>query len=321
MTEEHSTDLPFFGGSFDVSMGSQLAWGVGFCVFWAVVIELWLKLNVPWLAKQPFWKGGAQDVQRKLLNNFGFPSEPTPPKFPEGLTEAFVTESWSAALVYSFTHAVCVAPCMPVAIYGWEAVSAEWRTAFVLGALGDLGFTLYDELKTTWRALCWQSFQKITGQAPVTMGFWTIMCVLHHPMSLCILFAMNANYVWLPAYHRIVFSLLFAAAICVGLGQYKMTLDIKTRVGLLKFKVSVVIPFFLMLWARGYVWATEAYSALKFFHDAGDDAFFYGALPLSLLMTLFNLVLIVDVTQSFVKYVILGQRDGGVAKAAGASMH
>ena len=318
---EHSTDLPFFGGSFDVSMGSQLAWGVGFCVFWAVVIELWLKLNVPWLAKQPFWKGGAQDVQRKLLNNFGFPSEPTPPKFPEGLTESFVTESWSVALVYSFTHAVCVAPCMPVAIYGWEAVSAEWRTAFVLGALGDLGFTLYDELKTTWRALCWQSFQKMTGQAPVTMGFWCIMCVLHHPMSLCILFAMNAHYVWLPAYHRIVFSLLFAAAICVGLGQYKMTLDIKTRGGLLQFKICVIIPFFVMLWARGYVWATEAYSALKFFHDAGDDAFFYGALPLSLLMTLFNLVLIVDVTQSFVKYVVLGQRDRGVAKAAGAPMH
>ena len=138
-------------------------------------------------------------------------------------------------------------------------------------------------------------------------------------MSLCILFAMNANYVWLPAYHRIVFSLLLAAAICVGLGQYKMTLDIKTRAGLLQFKVCVIIPFFVMLWARGYVWATEAYSALKFFHDAGDDAFFYGALPLSLLMTLFNLVLIVDVTQSFVKYVILGQRDGGVAKAGSAA--
>ena len=239
----------------------------------------------------------------------------------DGLTEAFVTESWSAALVYSFTHAACVAPCVPVGIYGWEAVSAEWRTAFVLGALGDLGFTLYDELKTTWRALCWQSFQKMTGQAPVTMGFWVIMCVLHHPMSLCILFAMNANYVWLPAYHRIVFSLLFAAAICVGLGQYKMTLDIKTSSGLLKFKICVIIPFFVMLWARGYVWAMEVYSALKTFHDAGDDAFFYGALPLSLLMTLFNVVLIVDVTQSFVKYVILGQRDGGVAKAADASMH
>ena len=38
-------------------------------------------------------------------------------------------------------------------------------------------------------------------------------------------------------------------------------------------------------------------------------------------MTLFNVVFIADVTQSFVKYVILGQRDGGVAKAAGASMH
>ena len=262
----------------------------------------------------------------------------------DGLTEAFVTESWSAALVYSFTHAACVAPCVPVGIYGWEAVSAEWRTAFVLGALGDLGFTLYDELKTTWRALCWQSFQKMTGQAPVTMGFWVsaargstrcthpprshparraqvIMCVLHHPLSLTILFAMNANYVWLPAYHRIVFSLLFSAAICVGLGQYKMTLDIKTRSGLLKFKICVIIPFFVMLWARGYVWATEVYSALKTFHDAGDDAFFYGALPLFLLMTLFNVVFIADVTQSFVKYVILGQRDGGVAKAADASMH
>ena len=106
-------------------------------------------------------------------------------------------------------------------------------------------------------------------------------------------------------------SLLLAAAICVGLGQYKMTLDIKTRSGLLKFKICVIIPFFVMLWARGYVWATEVYSALKTFHDAGDDAFFYGALPLSLLMTLFNLVLIVDVTQSFVKYVILGHSLGG----------
>ena len=85
---EHSTDLPFFGGSFDVSMGAQLAWGVGFCVFWAVVIELWLKFNVPWLAKQSFWKGGAQDIQRKLLNNFGFPSEPTPPKFPVSRAKA-----------------------------------------------------------------------------------------------------------------------------------------------------------------------------------------------------------------------------------------
>ena len=56
---------------------------------------------------------------------------------------------------------------------------------------------------------------------------------------------------------------------------------------------------------------TEVYAALKTFHDAGDDAFFYGAIPLALLLTLFNAVLIYDVTQALVKYVVLDKKKAG----------
>ena len=89
-------------------------------------------------------------IQKKLMAN-SFP-EGANVIFPEGLTPYHIAESYCTVWVYVGSHAVCALPMLPVVLLGWEESGAEGRTAFVLGALGDVGFTIYDALKLTWRA-------------------------------------------------------------------------------------------------------------------------------------------------------------------------
>ena len=82
-------------------------------------------------------------IQKKLMaNSF---TEGANAIFPEGLTPYHIAESYCTIWVYVGSHAVCALPMLPVVLLGWEESGAEGRTAFVLGALGDVGFAAVDD--------------------------------------------------------------------------------------------------------------------------------------------------------------------------------
>ena len=138
---------PPSGTLIDASFASQLQWALLFAVVQAVVIELSTPAAVRWVSRQKWWPA-AMLIQKKLMAN----SFTEGAIFPEGLTPYHLAESYCTIWVYVGSHAVCALPMLPVVLLGWEESGAEGRTAFVLGALGDVGFTIYDAVKLTWRA-------------------------------------------------------------------------------------------------------------------------------------------------------------------------
>merc|ERR1712039_221709 len=113
---------------------------------------------------------------------------------------------------------------------------------------------------------------------------------------------MNMRYVSLQAYHYIACSLLLAAAICFGTGQYKFTLDTSKRWELIQFKAIVLVQAVTIWFTRGYVWFTQLYIVLAHFRSQGDTSFLYGGCVAGALMSLFNLVMLADATTAAIKW-------------------
>lgn len=290
------------GTLIDLSISSQFQWALAIAVFWAVVIEVSTPPVVRWVLKQPWWPRAAP-VQKKLVVNFGYP-EGTTDLFPEGLTNAQLAELYGVVWIYVGTHFVCFLPMLPVLFLGWEEAGAVWRTGFVLGAIGDVGFDIYDWVKTTWKTWAPHNFMRVTGQAPGPMPFWVIMCLMHHPLAMTLVIPMNLHYAWLPAYHKIAVALLGAAAICFGLGQYKLTLDITSRSGFAAFKMIVISSGLVIIYTRAITWAVEVRSALDTFAELGDDTFYRAGAVAAGLMSLFNLAIINDGVSAMAKYAL-----------------
>jgi len=256
------------GTLIDLDLSAQVFWAMLFAAFWAVVIEVSTPPTVKWVKAQPWWPSAAP-VQKKLVVNFGYP-EGTSPIFPVGLTNDMLAELYGVVWIYVGTHFVCFLPMLPVLFLGWEEAGAVWRTGFVLGALGDVGFDIYDLLKTTWKTWAPNHFVRLTGQCPGPMPFWIIMCLMHHPLAMAMVIPMNLHYAWLPAYHKICVALLGAAAICFGLGQYKLTLDVTSRSGFTKFKLIVTFAFVVIVYTRAVTWSVEV-RGVRLGEEALDD--------------------------------------------------
>lgn len=290
------------GTLIDMSFSVQLQWALFFAVFWAFVIELSTPTVVRWVSRQPWWPA-AMPVQKKLMVNFGYP-DGTNAIFPEGLTPAILADGYGVVWIYVGTHAVCTMAMLPVVFLGWEESGPAGRTAFVLAALGDVGFDVYDWIKLTWKTWLPSHFVRITGQTPGSLPFWIIICLLHHPLAMTLVIPMNLYYSWLPAYHKIAFALLAAASICFGLGQYKMSLDVSKRTGFTIFKLIVFSAFVTIVYTRVYVWAVEVRSALATFDSLSDVAFYRGGLGAAMLMSIFNLALVNDAATALFKYML-----------------
>jgi len=282
---------------------TQALWALAFAAFWTVTIEAAVKFFKPRVAACSWWPA-AVPVQRKLLENFGFSDKPLPPFFPEGLDADFCCEGYCYVLVFVVSHTLCALPMVPCVFLGWDECGAVGRTAFVLGVLGDVGFDIYDWAKTTFRVWAPHTFVRLTGQRPYPTPYWVIMCVLHHPLALALAMPMNAHYVHLPAYHRIAFALLAAAAVCFGVGQWKMSLDISTRAGFHKFRAAVIVSFLTIGYTRVYTWGTEGLAALAHFSAAGDTTFHRAGLLGFVMMSIFNVALLNDASAALLKYAL-----------------
>ena len=166
-----------------------------------------------------------------------------------------------------------------------------------------IGFNIYDALKLTWRAWLPHHYVRVTGNTPCPIAFWVAMCLLHHPLALGLVMPMNAYYPWLPAYHRIAFALLGAGSVCIGLGQCKMALNVKTRAGFALFKLIVAIAFVTITYTRVVVWLVEMRAALAAFALADDANFYRGGVLCASLMSILNLTMVSDALAALLKFV------------------
>ena len=152
------------GTLIDLSIASQLKYALALAVLWTVVIEALTPPVVRWVKTRDWWER-AKPIQKKLMVNFGYPDGKTA-LFPEGLTGEHLAELYGVVWIYVATHAVCCVAMLPVLFLGWEESGAVGRTAFVLGALGDVGFDIYDWIKITWKTWLPSHFVRTTGQCP-----------------------------------------------------------------------------------------------------------------------------------------------------------
>ena len=291
---------PPSGTLIDVSFASQLLWALLFAVIQAVIIELSKPAAVRWVSRQKWWPA-AMLIQKKQGENF-FP-EGANAILPEGLTPYHLAESYWLGWVAAGSHAVCALPMLPVVLLGWEESGAEGRTAFVLGALGDVGIDIYDALKLTWSAWLPHHYVRVTGNTPCPIAIWVGACLLHHPLALSLVMPMNAYYPWLPSYHRIEFALLAGGSVCICLAQCKMALNVKTRAGFALFKLIVAIAFVIIAYTRVVVWFVEIRAALAAFALADDANFYRGGVLCASLMSIFNLTVVNDALAALLKFV------------------
>mmetsp|Transcript_64547 Transcript_64547/g.179574 ORF Transcript_64547/g.179574 Transcript_64547/m.179574 type:complete len:347 (+) Transcript_64547:121-1161(+) len=255
-----------------------------------------LTLAIMKVVARRVWWPTAMPLQKGLMMNYGYTEDQCTPEN--------CLESFAFVLVICGHHFLMGLLTTPVVAMGWSGAGPTWQLLFMLALLGDVTYSLYDWIKkfclTFFHAHC-----KCLGP-PCPKPFFIILCVLHHTLSMVMVVPMNVKYSFLPAYHRIACALLLAAGICFLTGQYKFTLDVQNKGHYMQFKVIVVVQFVTLWYTRGFVWLSQIYSALTFFHAQGDTHFFIAGCVASALMTLFNVVMLMDCTTAALKWLPKG---------------
>jgi len=234
-----------------------------------------------------------------MMANFGFTKEPTE-QFPEGITEPMSRDFYAMLLVICSQHFLSALPMVPVLLTGWEKSSEEMRCCFILGTLSDVGFNLYDSAKATLQFFA----PKQIGMTPIPFEYWFIGVVLHHSTSMFLVIPMNLKYAHRWEYHQLAVNLLLAASICYLAGCYKFTIDVLgKKTDFIKYKLIVVLQMGVILYTRVWLWFPSALSLRAHIRDQNDTTFFYGCTVMFTLLSLFNIILVVDGMQAIVKWV------------------
>lgn len=282
-----TTDLRAYISSFEGSAVVVLL----LAVVTAVVVECVNQLIIKAVAKKPWWSS-AEPLQKQLMMNFGYPEEACTPEV--------LVESYAFVLVGCGHHFLIGSLMIPVIVYGWSGAGSTGQLLFMMAVLEDVGYDVYDFIKkfclTFFPSKC-----KCLGAA-CPLPFFIIVCCIHHMLALTLVIPMNLKYAYLPEYHTIACSLLLAAGICFLSGQYKFTLSMKDRGEFLQFKAIVLIQFLTVWYTRCLVWFPNAYAILTIFYGQGDSAYFYGGLVGSTLMSLFNIIMLIDATVAALKW-------------------
>lgn len=246
-----------------------------------------------WIEAQP-WKGRMIPLQRQTMHNFGFSKACT-------ADEHLVVDSYAFLIMICSHHCVMSIFLAPVVFLGWEGAGSIGQLFFYLGAVGDLAFSVYDSIQIALRTFASKSTSKFLG-ARLPVKYFVSMVCLHHSLSMLLTLPMIIHYPSMKALHLIMSSLLFAGGTCYLLGCYKFTLDTKNSSDFLQYKAVVVVQLLIIWLTRGYIWISQAYAAMRFFYQQGDVVFFCGAMTGGLLMSLFNLLMLVDATKAALKW-------------------
>lgn len=251
-----------------------------------VIAEILLKLIIAWVEKREWWPS-AKLLQKALMMNFG--------QKEESCTDYALAGSYAYVIVLCGHHCICGVMMLPVVIYGWGGAQAMGQAAFVVGALMDVSIDVYDEFRMICTTFLYETVgKKLFGGEKGAKELFIVIGLLHHPLALTMVTPMVLYYRHLQAFHYIACSLLLAAGICFTTGNYKMTLDVKKPAAFYQFKAIVAVQAVTILFTRGYVWFRYVYVALTTFYDDNNMHIFYGGCVAATLMSLFNLVMIMD---------------------------
>lgn len=239
------------------------------------------------------WCAQAMDLQKALMMNFGFKEE-------ECTFEAKL-DGYSFVIVLAGHH--CLAACcmLPVFLMGWEAAGSTGQLLFVVGALSDVAFDMFDWFKNFCRTFL---YSYIPWSSPCPLAPFIVLCCLHHPLAMSMVIPMVLHYPTMRSFHLIAVSLLLAAGVCFLSGAYKFTLDVKSKGGFMQYKAVVILQLVTIWFTRGYVWFTQVYVTLTTFRSHGDTNFFIAGSVAAVLMSLFNIVMILDATDAAKKWLL-----------------
>ncbi|CAE7796708.1 unnamed protein product [Symbiodinium sp. CCMP2592] len=256
-------------------------------------IELLKRQLISWVDKQP-WRSRMIPLQRGMMHNFGYSESATS-------DEKVVVDCYCFLIAICSHHLVVSLALTPVAVLGWDSAGSAGQFLFYAGAVSDVAYSAYDSVQTTLRTFLPVSFKCLGVQLP-TKYFIVIVC-LHHTLSMLLTVPMILYYPAMRALHVLMWSMLSAAGVGYLLGCYKFTLDTQdSRHEFLQYKAIVLVQF-LMIWlVRGYVWLGQATSAMMVFYRLGDTSFLFLGSAGFVLMTLFNVLMVIDSTTAAVKW-------------------
>jgi len=273
-----------------------------FALFWTVFIEA-VRGPIGDRVRKAEWWPRALPNQINIMVNFGYPKDET--------TEDHAVYGFVWIITMCITHIVSASLMVPVIIYGWSAAGAVGQLLFFLGTLSEVGFDVYDWSKTFLLTFAHSSFPNLGPPGPVKA--FILICILHHSTVLGLTFPMNLKYPSMTAYHWVAFSLLVSAGICYIAGQYKFTLDAKTRSGLATIKKIMILQFVFNWLSRVGIWFPAVFTVLQNLYGKGDMLYFAAGLVGGLGMSLYNLLVVADATMALLKW-LPRTADGSAAK-------
>ena len=166
------------------------------------------------------------------------------------------------------------------------------------GGLSEMGWEIQD--------LIFRSAEIIFGgERGLKLNPPSLMLTLlaHHSAACSAVIPMNIFYPNNHLWHEGFCIVQLGSFVLLFLQQYGYTLDVQTKDGLSKMKTAISISFFTCLWTRvvRYTWI------LKLMYDGfSEDGSWWliriGCVP-SILLSIFNIVVMKDAWQKFVKFV------------------
>mmetsp|Transcript_119058 Transcript_119058/g.167379 ORF Transcript_119058/g.167379 Transcript_119058/m.167379 type:complete len:329 (+) Transcript_119058:36-1022(+) len=257
------------------------------------LVELVKKQLISWVDRQP-WRLRMIPLQRNMMHNFGYSKSTT-------ADETVIVDCYCFVIAICSHHLVMSLALTPVVVLGWDSAGSVGQFLSYSGAVGDLAYSIYDSVQVTLRTFFPVSFKCLGVQLP--KKYFIVMVCLHHMLSMILTVPMILFYPTMRALHVLMWSLLVAGGTCYLLSCYKFSLDTQSSLrDFLRYKAIVLVQLLTMWFVRGYIWVSQALSAMMVFHGRGDLLFLCLGLVGFVLMTLFNVLMVFDSTKAAVRW-------------------
>jgi hypothetical protein len=232
------------------------------------------------------WWSAAKIPVKAMMVNFGYSSN---------VLEGSMCQGFAWTLLMSIHHTMAATLMIPVVFGEWNACA---QTMFIDGLLAAVSFDLYDLICLSIRYFF--PGKIFTYSAP---GLAYVILGLHHISSILAMPPLIRRLPLNPHLHFMAFNFLLGAGICYGFGQYKYTLNIRTRWGLRQVQAISCLQFICILWTRVYLWMTCGYHLVLAVHPIASS---YPDLYLAYIgmvsMSVFNIVMLFDATSQLIKW-------------------
>lgn len=255
-------------------------------VFWFLAIEFGVPIVEAWAST---WSATTR-AQWTKMNQATFKKS-----FMVDFDEPETFKFACAFIVILAQHGIGGLLCVP-SVAGLLPALASTMTCH--GALCEVGWEVQDYLRRWYDIL----FGGPEGRARQPVPIMVIM-TLHHAMGTLLVVPMNTYFRENSYYHELVFLLQAAALGAAGLQQYGYTLDISKTRDLVIMKISVCTTLVVMLWSRLFRYWYVVYCLLSvLWIETAGSKMFYGALTVSVMMGLLNLIFVGDAIGKFTKF-------------------